>query len=339
MILRKPLPRKLVAFFLLVLLAVEILLSCFTMVTSAAEEAVYIDKTTIQEDFDAFGINTALYPRKDGAERQILYFVESCYSEKFSGQDRHYGLYLWVYNPTCTPISNGSNNDVNLSADGGASYENVDLEMLTCSSDHLYYKFRVKDEKITSLLSDAREYAKEHDGERSYKVAGIQLQVGNDLAHDSEVAKEFIFFGYARGCDESTQDESTLAMKTAGLETIHLDLEHTTYRSSGVRDDWYRDAIHTAYFALPKVYLEEYGKLKKIKAEWDEYKTKEIFATSSGHAINELNPYINIDLAKNPNILLTFRILWEGKDIVDLGNQDFFAFSKSAELETFVSTE
>ena len=96
MILRKPLPRKLAAFFLLVLLAVEILLSCLTLGVSAAEEEYYIDQTTIEEDFSEFKFDDTLYTKQPGAQRQIVYFIESCYSEDFSGQDRFYGIYLWI---------------------------------------------------------------------------------------------------------------------------------------------------------------------------------------------------------------------------------------------------
>ena len=101
-------------------------------------------------------------------------------------------------------------------------------------------------------------------------------------------------------------------MKTAGLEIIHLDLQHTTYRSSiGGYNTWNCDAIHTAYFALPKVYLEQYGNLQKIKAEWDEYKTKEIFVTSSGGRFDELTPYIAKSLPNGLDESLTCRVLWD----------------------------
>ena len=307
----KTLSCRIGAVLLLAAVLLGAFLAAFPLRAMGAVKPVYIDETSIQEDFEAFGINTALYPAKDNAKRQIIYFIESCYSKKYSGQDHHYGLYIWVYNPTCTPIIKSGNNDVNISADGGKSFNDVDLKEVGHSADHLYYKFCVQDDQITALLSDAREYAKTHDDERSYKIGGIELQVVDGTVHDSEVEKEFIFTGYARGCDESAQEASTLEMKTAGLETIHLSLEHTTYRAEASYEGWYRDAIHTVYFALPKVYLTQYGNLQKIKAEWDEYKTKEIFVTSSGQAEDELYPYIGKDLLNGLDESLTHRVLWD----------------------------
>ena len=306
---------RLCALLLFVAVFLGLLLASFPITSYAASEAVYIDQTTIKEDFEGFGINTALYPANSSAERQLVYFIESCYSEKFSGQDQHYGLYLWIYNPKCTPITENGNNKVNFSIDG-KEYNNIPLEHLSHTADHLFYKFRVASSEAAALLSAAREYAKAHEGERVYSIAGVQLQEGSNLAHDSGVSKTFTFVGYAHGCDESAEEASTLAMKTEGLETIHLTLEHTTWRSDGLRDNWYRDAIHTAYFALPKAYLDDYGKLQKIKAEWDEYKTKEIFVTSASNAIHELTPYIGKTLPNGLDENLTFRVLWEMEEVV-----------------------
>ena len=100
-------------------------------------------------------------------------------------------------------------------------------------------------------------------------------------------------------------------MRTEGLEAIHLDLDHTTYRSDGVHDLWCRDAIHTAYFGLPKKYLEQYTKLQRIKAEWYEYKTKEIFVTSSHDRWKELETYVGKSLDNGLDENLTVRVLWE----------------------------
>ena len=305
--------RKGLAFVLLVLMALEVLLFSVSLTAFAAGEFVNLEQSDPREDLQKMGVNIAFFKKVGNADCQIVGFVENCYSENFSGQDRHYGLYVWVYNPTGSEIRSDGNNDINLSANGGASYENVDLKLLSHTPDNLIYKFRIEDVKITDLLADARTYAAEHEGVRSYKVAGVQLQEGTMLANDSKVGKEFIFTGYAKGCDESAKEEPTLTMKTAGLETIHLELHHATWRSgvgSGLKG-WVQDAIHTAYFGLPKEYLDEYGNLQKIKAEWDEYKTKEIFATYDGNAFNALSPWRGVVLENGRSEELNYRILWD----------------------------
>ena len=318
---------RLCAVLLLAVVFLGLLLASFPITSYAASEAVYIDETTISEDFAAFGINTALYPVKDGAERQLVYFIESCYSEEFSGQDQHYGLYLWVYNPTCAPIGEKGKNAVNFSIDG-KEYNNIPLEHLSHTADHLFYKFRVASSEAAALLSAAREYAKAHEGERRYDIAGVQLQVGNVLAHDSGVSKTFTFAGYAHGCDESSEEASTLTMTTAGLETIHLELKHTTWRSDGIRDDHYRDAIHTAYFSVPKEYFKEYENgIYAIKAEWDEYKTKEIFMTAETDAIEKLKDFVGVSLPGGINENLKLRILWDSYEAaLGVGHSAVFDF-------------
>ena len=323
----KIIPRKLLALFLLAFMLVELLLGVLPLTVRAAEKAVYIDETTIEEDFAAFGFDTSFYRKDQTGKRQMIYFIESCYSRLPSERDRFYGLYLWVYNPTCEEINEDGQNKVNLSI-GGSEYNNLLLQHLSHTTDHLFYKFRVAEDKAASLLEEARAYSRIHSGERSYCIAGVQLQVGEATSSDYGVEKTFIFTGYACGLDESSEEASTLTMRTEGLEAIHLYLDHTTYRSDGVHDHWYRDAIHTAYFGLPKKYLEEYTKLQRIKAEWDEYKTKEIFVTSSTTAENELESYVGKKLMNGINERLTFRVLWEKTEPFSLGSRDFVAFSK-----------
>ena len=81
------------------------------------------------------------------------------------------------------------------------------------------------------------------------------------------------------------------------LETIELDVKHTFYRSkTSSLGAGHQNQLDTVYFSVPKRFIEEYGRLQRIKAEWYEYKTKEILVTSNKSFYNKASPYIGVNL-------------------------------------------
>ena len=70
-------------------------------------EAVGIDETAIEDDFESIGLDTSIYAKKANGTPSVIYFLENCYSEN-PALKKAYGLYLYVYNPAETPIDTSS---------------------------------------------------------------------------------------------------------------------------------------------------------------------------------------------------------------------------------------
>ena len=262
---------------------------------------------------DLSDMDLSVYPINDKGLPQVIRAQEYCYSENATIA-KHYGLYLYIYNPTARTLMNQCH--VNMAVDynqsgNPSSYENVQLELCNFSEDKLFYKFKVKDAQ--RLYDVAKEYAAENLDERRYDIAGITL-VYSDATKitDDTVSKTYRFEGYAKGCGKDQTAESTLTCTAEGLETIHLSINHTSYihdEESGPEDYIY-DQVHTAYFSIPEEYFEQCGELQKIKAEWYEYKTSPIFVTSDLDAYEAFLPYIG-EMIWNQYKDLKWRVLWE----------------------------
>ena len=63
----------------------------------------------------------------------------------------------------------------------------------------------------------------------------------------------------------------------------------------------HQNQLDTVYFTVPKRYIEEYGKLQRIKAEWYEYKTKDILVTSNASFFASAKSFVGVPLGDAPN--------------------------------------
>ncbi len=281
------------------------------------------DKTAVTDDLkEMSGFSTVDYPKKTLLELgepqvQLIHCAEFCWSD-YGYYDEYYGLYLYVYNPTETPITT-SGHYVNMAMAYNEKgepirYENVPLQFLSASTDYMtknrFFKFKVKDS--VALRERTEKYAEMHEGQRRYDIAGIQLSFqGNDFYEvDSTVARTYYFDGYGKEMSEASKYESTLVSTYDDLYTLKLDVNHTYYRGD-FNDEWIAQTLNTAYFSVPDEIFEQYGKrLQKIKAEWYEYKTKEIFVTSDTNVYKKLKPYIGKNLGRRDDEL-RYRVFWE----------------------------
>jgi hypothetical protein len=271
------------------------------------------DKTEVMSDLlsstvDGVRFNVADYPYDVTGTRSptILLFAEYAYSFKVN-QQGSYGLYVYVYNPAVINIDTASlSNKIQIAVGYNAegipdNYEKFDLRFLLKSKGvyaGLFYKFRVVDrasyadgKTILSRIT-ASVQAQNNGGVtiddclRRYDVSGIELATvenANGNVTDYKVGGSYEFKGYAHGLGADPDADSTLLSAVNDLETITFDqLHRTNYRtgvsSLGLGHQW---NVDTVYFSVPNYFLEKYGKLQKIKAEWWEYKTKEMIVTQS----------------------------------------------------------
>lgn len=268
-------------------------------------ETANFDDSDVLEDLLSSTVNGEFfdirdYPYYETDQIYLLNFVEYCYSFKTEKQD-NYALYLYIYNPGAIEISTASlSNKVQLATAYGVDGLPVDygkFNLKFCNESeqsdylHLFYKFRIVDTE-NSILQRL------NSNERRYDVSGIELMtVGAANATEYSVGGTYKFTGYAKGYGADSNAASTLSSTVNELETVELQVHHTNYRTglSNLGVD-HQNQLDSVYFSVPNSFLNRYGSLQRIKAEWWEYRTTPIIVTKSSVLYNNALPYIGKDV-------------------------------------------
>lgn len=277
-------------------------------IAMAAENEKNFDNTNVLDDLKSSTTNgkpfdITQYPFDEDKDAQVISFVEYCYSYKANLRD-NYGLYIYVYNPKGLNLStNSKSNKIQMAtaynSDGKPSdYNKFSLEFCSKVEDgdykNLFYKFKVVDRKVNGKTIAERV----NSNARRYDISGIELMTyGSNNSTEYYVGGTYIFTGYAEGYGSDTNAKNTLNCSIEKLETVELSVKHTFYRSeTSSLGSGHQNQLDTVYFSVPKRFIEEYGRLQRIKAEWYEYKTKEILVTSNSDLYNKASPYIGVNL-------------------------------------------
>lgn len=294
------------------LLAVTLAMVCFTaglgtvtpkQIRAEEIKTLAFDSENVLDDLlSSAGFDITDYPFRETAEPtvKVINVVEYCYSFRENFSD-NYGLYLYLYNPGGLNIKENSYANkaqiaVGYDADGKPNdYEKFELVFCSKATEPdyygLFYKFRVSDH----VSADGKTIAERVNGnERRYDISGIELMTaGAANATEYAVNGSYRFTGYAAGYGPDAWAESTLDCKVEYLETIALSVKHTFYRTAtSSKGAGWQNQLDTVYFAVPERFFDAYGKLQRIKAEWYEYKTKDIVVTSNNDFYNAALPYI-----------------------------------------------
>ena len=278
------------------------------------------DHTSVSADLADMDLTEFVYDTAGSIE--FITLAEYCYSANALNFG-NYALYVYIYNPARIPISerqdaNSVEMAVGYDEEGKPNdYANIPLKLCGISTGELsklIYKFRVMDDG--TLLRNARTQETDN-GYRRYDIAGVQLwETGKDNAVDYGVGGTYKFTGYAKGYGTDGNAESNLLCTVEELETVELDVKHTFYRTqTSSKGAHYQNQLDTVYFAVPKRFFDTYGTLQRIKAEWYEYKTKDIVVTSNqdfydkaypwlGKATGEIGEYNLIDYNEDIGISL-----------------------------------
>lgn len=289
------------------------LFGVFSTTAYAAGNGSSFDNTKVLDDLLTSTVNgkpfdIRNYPFDENGEVQVISLIEYCYSYKANQRD-NYGLYIYVYNPQGLNLSTDSKRNkiqmaTSYNKDGNPSaYEKFSLEFCSKveSGDYknLFYKYKVIDRKIDGQTFDQRV----NSNERRYDISGIELAVhGSGIATEYHVGTTYRFTGYAAGYGQNGSDVSTLHCEIEKLETISLSVKHTFFRSeTSTLGAGHQNQLDTVYFTVPNSYIEEYGKLQRIKAEWYEYKTRDILVTSNAAFYQAAKPYVGVPLGSSPN--------------------------------------
>ena len=287
-----------VLMLLVVVFALSGLMPCITAY-AADYEVVDFTTTDVMTDLTSskdFNLKEYL-PSSPGEHIPgVINVSEYCYSNIEVERD-NYGIYVYFYNPDLINIDTDSQmNKITMAtsyrvdANGyeiGDDYEKFDLQFCAKSVgddvNGLFYKFKVVDHYSKDGKCIETRVKPE---ERRYDITEIELVTeGHRNATAYAVGYSFYFSGYAEdfGLDKG---QSTLTCRTGRIETVELDVHSTYWRSeSSGTGVFHQNQVNTVYFAVPNYFFETYGTLQKIKAEWYEFETKDIFVINT--AVNE----------------------------------------------------
>lgn len=266
-----------------------------------AEEPRNLDQTDPIEDLKSdptFDINKYNFNMLGSLE--IANFSEYCYSF-YTDKKNDFALYIYVFNPRALKIVDSDQNKIQMavgydSKGNPNNYEKFNLKLCKFSSDDNYYRLFYKFKVVDHLTNGFGIYDRLSANERRYDVSGIELLTEDSgmVAPETKIATTYKFTGYAKGYGPNYEAEkSTLRCEYELLETVELDVEHTYWRSKGSNKGvGYQTQLDSVYFTVPNELFKKYGKLQRIKAEWYEYKTKDIVVTSNKKAYDGIKPYI-----------------------------------------------
>ena len=245
------------------------------------------DKTDFTEEYEENNKSSL------AQDLTMVYLVEYCY-----GREDVYGLYAYIYKKNLEKddfsiLTESSFNSVLMAVqfDSNGNADDYEKFPLTyCNQQSLdfgvFYKFKI--ERTSKNGTDILDVVSPI--QRIYVIGGVELKTENKIK-DFAVEKRWLYRGEAAGIGNT--DNNTLKADVEHMPTISLDVKQTYYRSAE-HDNYVYDQISSVYFTIPNEYLDNYGTLKRIKAEWYEYKTSPIVVTSNAGFYNW---FVNNNLA------------------------------------------
>lgn len=273
-----------------------------TLNTYAADYTVVnFDNTDVMEDLTSspdFVLKDYLSSSPGEHKAGVINVSEYCYSN-IEVERESYGIYVYFYNPDGKKINTSSSMNqitmaISYTTDSNGyviadDYEKFGLQFCAKSTgedvEGLFYKFKI----IDHYSNDGKCIETRVDpNERRYEISEIELVTeGNKTATAYGVGYAFYFSGYAKDFGLN-KGESTLTCRTGKIDTVELDVHSTYWRSeSSSTGVFHQNQVNTVYFAVDNYFFETYGTLQKIKAEWYEFETKDIFVINTAESEDE----------------------------------------------------
>ena len=243
-----------------------------------AAKASPLDYSDVMDDLQGLKLggvafDESNYPIQDGAEPELLGIYE------YGWQTDLYSLYFYVYNPDVENVDRDYYSYVNInyfvykdSLDSQpVSFWRWNVEPISQSDDGRFLKFKVDGSSFASILSGAtsRIYSAEIEM-RYYDHLNQDPYSGND--------ESVMLLVSSRG-ETFTYNHNGTIIYQAG-ETISLNVKPSMYKTDfSPKGDYWHQMIYTAYFTIPKEYVEEFDALVGIEATWEEYHTAPLVVT------------------------------------------------------------
>lgn len=270
-------------------------------VAYAAESDLEFDKTYVLDDLEASAVNGVTfdvddYPYDKDGDIQLIGFVEYGYSA-YQNMQQNYGLYVYLYNPRLLDITDSSCKiQIGVGSGSAEDYNKYFLKSVSKSEGVTTNRFiKMKVLNSEDLLTDL------NPGKRVYNVSGIEIATyGSGEIIEYNVSSWYSFSGYSKGYGTDPKAESTLVQQTDELETIEitglLDRQ-TVYRDNiGNPSVTSHNQVNGVYFGLDEEYIDEFGLLQRIKAEWYEYRTSPILVVDNQDVYNALYNVRGVDI-------------------------------------------
>lgn len=222
-------------------------------------------------------------------------FFEYCY-----GDNEKYSLFVYIAVPEEFNLEfDYSLNKINISF-GNGTYNKYSLRIIDKKDDlckfQIYFNNKEKEEILSKLNSR----------NRHYKISGIELlKEGERNSTEFKIGQEAYYSGYAKGINGN--EISTLSREYQDLTTLELDVHSSYYRFHENVADFKQKDLNSVYFSIPNNYLDEYGELTNISAEYYEYRLADIVVIKSS-VYEAIKDYVGVKTTKesHPEFALLF---------------------------------
>lgn len=261
-----------------VMLAV-IMLVMFALPVSAA------DHSEVWGDLASSVLNGARFDPKDypkNTSDHKIYLLTVSERGYNAADMSDYGFYIYLYNPSGSPIRVGAasnkiqmatawDNDSNLPTD----YSKFNYELISVSNEegyeYVYYKAKVTTEVngTKSIADYVLSLA------RFYDISGFEaLRTNASSSIEYAVGMRFAYYG--------TEAAGNKTCKASVLDTIDLQVHHTYFRTeSSSHGVGHQNQLNAVYFNVPADYWLSYDFLYAIKCYWEEYRTTPMIVTDN----------------------------------------------------------
>ncbi|MBE6531395.1 MAG: hypothetical protein E7679_04830 [Ruminococcaceae bacterium] len=303
--------KRIICFFFAVVFIVMALPLSVGAKTSMDATDVYSDLLGMNVDFSKYKKNT------EDKIAKVLELLEYAYDA--NGNQNDYGLYVYVYNPSCEKINTNSQyNTIQLATEtnsGTTAYKKYRLIFLSRNNgnggsndaENLFYKFKI--DLPSSFASELNKV------KRVYHVVDLELQYPNELnPRKTNMAMTFRYTGYQgyHGSSGAASSASTLYCARDNLETIEVNLKPATWKTiSSDKGMNYRYEVSSVYFSIPDYYFEKYGNmadpeykgLETVHGEWYEYRVNGL-VTNNGSLFSMAEDVEGKQISLNKNYSL-----------------------------------
>jgi len=302
----KSLHKRILSVFAVVFLAFAVGITAFIQpqftVFAAETNEVSFDNTAVMEDLEGTDL-FAVRGEYTGDGLYVISFTEYCfaYDTKLNG---NYGLYIYVYNPSAkTVVKDSTQHRIGLGVQYNGTevtaYDKFNMRCLSVSDDGCFLKFKIVDkasevtgETIISRVSESKL-------KRIYDISEIEVcHKYGEIANAYSIGKRYICTGFAKGYGQNLDGESTLDCFSEKATVVPLEVHATQYRPNGSngKNLYTQDSLHSVYFTVPTEFVEKYGEMTAVHAQWLEALLKPILVTGNQGAYNAISSYLGTDL-------------------------------------------
>lgn len=233
--------------------AIVMLMLCFPANVFAVGTTNPMHSTSVIDDLESLGYDISDY-YKDSSADWISVIDVTEYGYDYYGDQRYYGLYFYIYNPSGREILDG-NNSVEFSFVDKANVTSPNikyaLEKMSVSIEE-NYEYVLYKLYVSTSRSVGEKILREL---RTYNVSAMELQFDDAPGAKPEsfkIAGKYHFSGYQKNFGLSPNDDSTLYCSYEKFDVASSEIHDASWFSntSDLGED-YRYELSSVYFSIP----------------------------------------------------------------------------------------